>query len=146
MAHITAHIAQQPYKTEIRSATHVLIADEPVSSGGSDLGFTPEELLAASLGACTSVTLRMYADRKGWSELTSIQVEVDFKRDIATNTAYIDRRILLTGNIAPERQERLLAIANKCPIHQTLTNTVNIRTAIAGNETYPPDNHPAKVL
>ena len=131
MARITAHIAQQPYKTEIRSATHTLTADEPVSAGGGDSGFTPEELLAASLGACTSVTLRMYADRKGWSELTAIRVDVDFRRDISANTAYIDRRIQLTGNISREQKDRLLAIANKCPIHQTLTNTVNIHTEMA---------------
>jgi len=146
MAHITASIDRQPYRTEIRTATNTLIADEPAADGGGDLGFTPEELLAASLGACTSVTLRMYADRKGWAELTAIKVEVDFRRDVATNTAYIDRKIYLAGNISEEQSVRLLAIANKCPIHQTLTHTINIHTEMTDENTYPPNNHPRQVL
>lgn len=138
MAEITAHIGQQPYRTEIKTATNVLIADEPADAGGGDVGFTPEELLAASLGACTSITLRMYAMRKGWTGLTGIQVNVDFKRDTAANSARMDRHIILEGTISNEQKERLLAIADKCPIHQTLTHTVSIYTEmVIGNSLSP---------
>ena len=138
MASITAYIGQQPYRTEIKTVTNTLIADEPADVGGSDLGFTPEELLAASLGACTSITLRMYAERKGWTELKGISVTVDFKRDTGTNTVQIERRIILEGSIADDQKERLLAIADKCPIHQTLTHTVNIYTEmVSGNSLSP---------
>ena len=130
MANIKAHIGTQLYKTEIRTATNVLIGDEPVSAGGEDLGFSPEELLAASLGACTSATLRMYADRKGWQELTDIKVEVDFKRDVKANTSHFTRTIELVGNLNEEQRSRLLAIANKCPMHLTLMNPIEITTGL----------------
>lgn len=130
MANIKAHIGTQLYKTEIRTATNVLIGDEPVSAGGEDLGFSPEELLAASLGACTSATLRMYADRKGWHELTDIKVEVDFKRDVKANISYFTRTIELVGNLNEEQRSRLLAIANKCPMHLTLMNPIEITTGL----------------
>lgn len=130
MAHITAHIGTQLYKMEVRSATNLLIADEPVSAGGEDLGFSPEELLAASLGACTSATLRMYADRKGWKQLTDIKVDVDFKRDVQANISYITRTISFTGELDEDQRSRLLAIANKCPMHLTLMHPIEITTTL----------------
>ena len=65
MSKITAHTGNELYKTEIRSETNFIVSDEPESSGGKDLGFSPKELLAASLASCTGITLRMYANRKG---------------------------------------------------------------------------------
>lgn len=79
MEKITAHIGAAHYKTEIRSATNTIISDEPAIVGGTDLGFTPEELLASSLAACTCITLRMYADRKEWA-LHDVKVEVTFEK------------------------------------------------------------------
>lgn len=130
MAHITAHIGTQLYKTEISTATNLLIADEPVSAGGEDLGFSPEELLAASLGACTGATLRMYADRKGWTEMKEVNVDVEFKRDAKENISYFTRTITLTGDLSEEQRSRLLAIANKCPMHLTLMHPIEISTSL----------------
>ena len=83
MANVTAKIDQAHYATTLKSGLHQIIADEPLEEGGTDLGFSPDELLAAALSACTSITLRMYADRKAWP-LESVEVDVNFERDAAT--------------------------------------------------------------
>jgi len=128
MASIQALTGTQHYRTEIRTATRQILADEPVAAGGQGLGFSPEELLAASLGACTSVTLRMYADRKGWTGLKEVKVEVTLSR--GPEQSQIARSIELIGDLSAEQRERLLAIASKCPMHQVLTHPVRIDTAL----------------
>lgn len=128
MANVHAVIGTAHYRTEIRTATNLLISDEPLAAGGEDLGFSPEELLAASLSACTSATLRMYADRKGWAELTGVQVQVTFTR--GPETSSMQRDITLEGPLSEEQRARLLAIALKCPIHQILTHPVQIETTL----------------
>ncbi|GLU56549.1 OsmC family protein [Dyadobacter frigoris] len=130
MAKVFASIGTALYKTEIKTATNSLVADEPVSAGGLDLGFSPEELLASALAACTCGTLRMYANRKGWSELIKINVHVEFSRDIQANVSQMNREIELIGDLNEEQKTRLLAIANKCPIHNTLTHTITIETTL----------------
>ena len=127
MDKITAHIGTTLYKTEIKSATHSIISDEPESVGGMDLGFTPDELLASSLAACTSITLRMYANRKGW-DLTDIKVEINLDNHPAEQKTVITRSIQLIGNLDEEQKTRLLYIADKCPIHKILTNPIEITT------------------
>ena len=127
MDKITAHIGTALYKTEIISATHSIISDEPESVGGMDLGFTPDELLASSLAACTSITLRMYANRKGW-DLTDIKVEIKMDNPPAEQKTVITRSIQLIGNLDEEQKTRLLYIADKCPIHKILTNPIEITT------------------
>ena len=129
MNKITANIGTELYKTEIESETNLIISDEPKSSGGQDLGFAPNELLASSLAACTAITLRMYANRKGW-ELTDVKVEVSFETDSLENKFKIVRDIQLLGNLDEDQQARLLIIANKCPIHKILTNPIEITTAL----------------
>jgi putative redox protein len=128
MATINAVIGTDHYRTEIRTATNLLIADEPAASGGEDLGFSPEELLAASLSACTCATLRMYADRKGWIELTGVTVDIVFTRQ--QDMSSIVRNVTLEGPLSEEQRKRLLTIANKCPIHQVLTHPVIIETSL----------------
>ena len=127
MDKITAHIGTALYKTEIKSATHSIISDEPESVGGMDLGFTPDELLASSLAACTSITLRMYANRKGW-DLTDIKVEINLDNHPTEQKTVITRSIQLIGNLDEEQKTRLLYIADKCPIHKILTNPIEITT------------------
>ncbi|KAA5532480.1 OsmC family protein [Taibaiella lutea] len=129
MVHIKAAIGTQNYKTTITTGNHTIISDEPTTAGGEDLGFSPDELLTASLGACTAATLRMYANRKGWTELTGVEVNVTFNRLAGSST--MERTILLQGNITQEQKERLLYIANRCPIHQTLTHPIDITTIIS---------------
>ena len=130
MATVTAHIGTAHYATTLRTAQHQLIADEPPEHGGGDTGFSPSELLAASLAACTSITLRMYADRKQWT-LESAEVEVTVERDAAAKSTVFTRKIQLLGALDDEQRHRLLDIANKCPIHQTLTQSITINTSLA---------------
>lgn len=130
MANIKSSIKDVLYQTTVRTATNTLISDEPETLGGGDTGFSPDELLAAALGACTCATLRMYADRKGWKELLSVEAEVTFTRDPETRLSSMVRSIRLTGDLQQEQVERLLAIANKCPVHNTLTQSVAIQTEL----------------
>ncbi|CAM3993538.1 OsmC family protein [Flavobacterium weaverense] len=129
MDKITAHIGSAFYKTEIKSATNTIISDEPKSDGGMDLGFSPYELLASSLAACTCITLRMYANRKGW-ELQDIKVEVNIVEEAEEKKTTIIRSIELFGSLDTEQKKRLLNIANKCPVHNILTNTIEVKTDI----------------
>lgn len=128
MQKITAVIKNEKYKTEIRTESNVLIADEPVSLGGQGSGFAPRELLASSLGACTAITLKMYAERKGW-DLQEAKVEVVFNWDKETSKSIIHRTIEFVGALDEEQKERLMVIANACPVHKMLTNPIEIVTA-----------------
>lgn len=129
MSKITAHTGNELYKTEIRSETNFIVSDEPESSGGKDLGFSPKELLAASLASCTGITLHMYANRKGW-DLTDIKVEITFDTDSVDNKFKIIRNIILSGSLDDSQKARLLNIADKCPIHKIITNPIEITTEL----------------
>lgn len=129
MAQVHAAIGKAHYATTITTATHTLVADEPVAHGGTATGFAPEELLAASLASCTSITLRMYADRKQYA-VESIEVDVTVSRDNTLNTTVIARKITIHGPITDEERNRLLEIANKCPVHKILSNQITIITDI----------------
>lgn len=126
------------YTQQIVAGQHRLLADEP-SPVGSDAGPTPYDLLLAGLGACTSMTVRMYADRKGWP-LERVQVTLRHERIHAEDCAecetkkgwisHIDRTIELFGDLDDEQRQKLLAIAERCPVHQTLTSEVDIATTL----------------
>jgi uncharacterized OsmC-like protein len=125
------------FQQEIVSGRHQLIADEPETLGGRDAGPGPYELLLAALGACTAMTLRLYADRKHLA-LTRIEVRLQHKRIYATDCAEcetkagmldrIERSIKLEGELSDEQRARLLEMADKCPVHRTLKSEVEIRT------------------
>ena len=124
---------------EIETGRHRLVADEPVEAGGTDTGPSPYELLLAALGACTSMTLSMYARRKQWAlERVTVRLRHDkiHAKDCAeceTKEGMLDRierEISLTGPLDAEQRERLLAIANRCPVHRTLVSEVDIRTRL----------------
>jgi putative redox protein len=131
------------YAQEIRAGRHVLRADEPVTSGGTDTGPDPYGLFLSALGACTSMTIRMYADRKGWP-LTGITVRLSqgkiYARDCAecetrddSRIDAIEREIELSGALSEEQRQRLLAIAEKCPVHRTLLGQKRITTRLAAS-------------
>ena len=124
------------YAQTITHGTHTIAADEPTSMGGSDTGLTPYGLLAAGLGACTSMTIRMYARRKGWP-LTNVAVEIDHGKchlEDSDSNGKIDcftRTIHLAGDLDADQRKRLLEIADKCPVHKTLERTNRITTQLA---------------
>lgn len=127
MANVHARIEKAHYATTIRSASNEIVADEPLDQMGGDSGFSPSELLGASLAACTAITLRMYADRKGWP-LEAVEVDINVERDAATKMSTIIRNIQLFGSLDEEQKSRLLQIADKCPMHQTLTQPITIQS------------------
>ena len=110
-------------------AGHEWLADEPAGSGGAQRGPTPTQLLLSGLGACTAITLRMYAARKGWT-LRAVSVELSFRREEAPPGSLIERRIALDGDLDSEQRARLLEIANKCPLHRVLTGELRIASSL----------------
>lgn len=113
---------QGRYQQEVRLGQHSLIADEPVSAGGEDAGPAPFDFLMAGLGACTSMTLRMYAERKEWP-LTGISVSLSHDRIEVDGVLRerITRTIDLNGSLSEAQRTRLLEIAGKCPVHRALS-------------------------
>lgn len=130
MTKTLAHIGQDIYKTELKSLSgNTLVSDEPIDKGGKDLGFSPKELLTSALAACTTITLRMYANHKEW-DLQDVNIEVELERDKDTNQTTITRKIELIGNLDEEQRKRLIAIANSCPVHKILTNPIEMITTL----------------
>lgn len=123
----------------IIAGDHQFVADEPQKVGGTDTGPGPYDLLLAALGACTSMTVAMYARRKGWP-IETVAVSLSHSREHARDCRdcetkdglldRIDRNIQVTGPLTAEQKQRLLEIADKCPIHRTLTSEIDIRTQI----------------
>lgn len=131
MSHMThTHIGRDHYRMEVRTATLKLIADEPATNGGTGQGFNAHELLAASLGACTNATLRMYADRKEWP-LEAIDTEVEITHGESVDITAIQLSIRFTGDLDEAQRARLLQIAERCPIHRTLSGNITINTRMA---------------
>ena len=122
VAVVVSENGQGRYQQEIRTGHHILLADEPESMGGNDAGPEPFDLLMAGLGACTSITLRMYAERKNLA-LSGISVALSHEK-IEVNGVKrdrISRQITLEGNLSAAERQRLLEIANKCPVHRALS-------------------------
>lgn len=129
----------EAYTTEITTNRHSLIADEPEHLGGNDMGPDPYDLLAASLGACTGITIRMYANRKGWP-LREVRVHLQHKKVHVEDCSHcesgqskidrIERVIELEGPLNDAQKKRLIDIANKCPVHKTLSTSTEIVTSL----------------
>jgi len=127
----------RPYGQRITAGGHQLIADEPAAIGGADSGPTPYDLLLAGLGACTAITVRMYADRKGWP-LRQTTVRLRHQRIHAKDCAacettlgqldQIERELQFEGELTDEQRARLMDIAERCPVHRTLESEVLVST------------------
>jgi len=131
---------EAPYTNQVEAGPHTLLTDEPASVGGNDRGATPYDLLLASLGACTSMTLRMYADRKGWP-LQHVSVDLEHSKIHAEDCAQcetdtgrvdrIERKLTVLGpELTEEQRARLLEIADRCPVHRTLEGEKEIVTTL----------------
>ncbi len=126
--------------TEVKANGHALVADEPPALGGTDAGPTPYDYLLSALGSCTAITVRMYADRKGWT-LESVTVRAEHGRihakdceECETESGRIDRiglELELEGPLDAEQRERLREIADKCPVKRTLGSEVLVETRTA---------------
>ncbi len=128
------------YRSEVQVGGHHLVADEPERLGGDDTGPTPYDLLLAALGACTGITLRMYANRKEWPldevevQLTHDKVHASECEDCTTASGKVDvieRRIVLRGDLDADQRERLMSIADRCPVHRSLHAEVKVNTVEA---------------
>lgn len=116
------------YTCDINAGKHQMVADEPVPLGGDDLGAAPYQYLKAALGACTAMTIRMYAERKKW-QVENVIVTLRHSRDANKQSVFV-RDIQLVGALTDDQRERLLDIADRCPVHKTLSNGVSILTKL----------------
>lgn len=125
---VTASIEDIPYTVTIVDGVHRWFADESELDGGANAGPTPVQLLLSSLGACTSITLSMYAKRKAWP-LTGVEVNLEYNPNgKPADGNQIVRHIILRGELDTEQRERLLQVANACPVHKILTGNIAIDT------------------
>jgi putative redox protein len=137
---VTARLGSTGFRTDITARAHNVVADEPVTVGGTDRGPTPYEFLLTALASCTVMTLRMYASRKGWPlDGATVQLrsgrshELDCEK-CETDTVgigIIERRVELLGNLTPEQKQRLLSIADRCPVKQTLEKGIRVQSVSA---------------
>jgi putative redox protein len=135
--HVIVHGTAASFAQEVEVGSHEVYADEPVSFGGTDSGPSPYDLLLSALGSCTSMTIGLYARKRGWP-LENITVSLRHSKihaadcdNCETKEGKIDRierDIQLTGSLTDEQRAKLMEIADKCPVHQTLTSEINIKT------------------
>jgi len=135
--YVIVHGIAAGFAQKIEVGSHRLDADEPVSFGGTDSGPSPYDLLLAALGSCTSMTIGLYARKRGWP-LENITVSLRHSKihaadcdNCETKEGKIDRierDIQLTGSLTDEQRAKLMEMADKCPVHQTLTSEINIKT------------------
>jgi putative redox protein len=126
IAHVTA-TSTGGYAQQIRSGRHELAADEPPSRGGDDTGPAPFALLLGALAACTSITLRMYAERKGWTLGT---IALDLKYIQSDDGTRIERGIRVSAPLDPQAREKLLEIAGKTPVTKVIHAAVPVETTL----------------
>ena len=136
MRDVTVHsTAAQGLATDVRVGAHRLRLDEPLDApGGTDTGPEPPEVLLAALGACETITLRMYAARKGWPVA---DIRVRLTASMAAGVYLIRRQLEIDGDLDPAQQTRLREIANRCPVHRILMNEVRVEDVASSAEDPP---------
>ena len=132
---VTTRIGPSGYRCEVHAGRHAFVVDEPLSVGGTDEGPTPYDCLMAAVGSCTAITLRMYADRKGWP-LEGVSVRLRTASSHATDCQNcatdevgmmrIEREMELEGPLTDEQRTRLLQIGDRCPVKQTLERGIRV--------------------
>jgi putative redox protein len=125
---VTATIGIEPYKTSLNNGVHLIYSDEPHEAGGQDKGPTPQDFLRMSLASCTAITLRMYANRK---EFSVEKITVEIRSETVDGKTIFHRNVFVKGAITNEQRERMLKIANACPVHKILTNPIEVNTTIS---------------
>lgn len=138
---VVASLGNEGFTTDIMAGRHGFVADESEQVGGNDFGPSPYEMLNAALGACTAMTLQMYARRKEW-DLQDVKVHLSFKRSYREDCMHcdekerrlevFDREIELKGDLDDTQVARLLEIADRCPVHRTLSSSAEIHTRLVG--------------
>lgn len=126
---IVAETGLGRYQVEARVANAAILIDEPVAAGGLGSGPNPYNLLGAALGACKTMTIRLYANRKNWP-LTRVQVDVRHRRADLNARDVFEADVHLEGDLGAEQRARLLEIAERCPVHLTLTRGADVRTVL----------------
>ncbi|UVE16404.1 OsmC family protein [Pseudomonas sp. LS44] len=130
---VSATIGAIPYRVTLSEGTHQWFGDAPQSIGGGDSAPSPHQLLLSALGACTAITVSMYAQRKGLT-LEGVDVELSISAEQLTPPALtqIERKIQLRGELDEAQRTRLLEIANACPLHKLLSGEIRIASQLAG--------------
>lgn len=128
--HIESHalIKNTKYRTELKARKHVFYADEPEAMQGGDTGVTPYELLTSALAACTAITLKMYAERKGWD---TGEIRVDISLDTEKGDSNFLRKLYFEKELPTEQRERLQMVANACPVHKVLMGKISVTTELS---------------
>ena len=131
LSSVKAHNGAGVLKTDLQVETFSFVADEPLLYGGQDLGPTPADYLCMALASCQAITLRMYANRKGF-QLPSIDVKVDYVKaaDMPSRINTFIVEIRLEGTLEPEQRERIEEIARACPIHRLLSHPIELITKL----------------
>lgn len=137
---VHVHLGEQKYKTVLTAGQHEIIADEPRDAGGRDLGPDPYDHLLMALGSCTAITLRMYAERKQWP-VEDIYVELRYFKDHAEDCIdcdeesakidMIEKELIVRGDLDKKQLDKMLEIAEKCPVNRTLKSSIEMKTTIS---------------
>lgn len=126
---ILASLDDSNYSTLITDGHHQIMVDEPFEKGGMDEGLTPRQLLASSLASCTTITLKMYADRKGW-DMGTIEVKVNYDHLYDRDDPHLISEVKIIADLDETQRARMAVIATKCPIHKILHKAVRIETVM----------------
>ncbi len=140
---VHAHIDRSHYKVEMNAGGHQLFGDEPEGSGGSDAGPDPYDYLLMSLGSCTAMTVRMYADHKEWPveevfvELLHHKVHAEDCENCDKKTSkvdHIEKDVIIVGDLTEKQKDRLLEVSERCPVHRTLQSDIEITSQLSHKE------------